>query len=279
MIDSVCAGVRRRLQAGVDFVITLVLWLYFTAGFLLIFAPFYLWAGIFSKDRERAFQQLNSRFCRGFFLLVRGLMPGHRWHIQPEVLGIRSAVVVCNHRSYLDSILLISLYARHSTIVKSRLFNIPIFGSMLKWSGYIPSSSEGRFADMMIQRLEGMEAFLAEGGRLIVFPEGTRSRDGRIGKMNNGAFKIARRCRVPMKVLFVRNTDRMFRRGSFSFDTRGPNTIRLELLGSVDAAADGGREPLLQVLGRVKSMFTGAADGSPTPVPTIVNSAGVESQL
>jgi 1-acyl-sn-glycerol-3-phosphate acyltransferase len=255
MEDSGPAAGRRRLQAVIDFLITLALWTYFTAGFVVLFAPFYLWAGFFSKDRERAFQQLNSRFYRVFFSLVRRLMPGHLWHIQPEVLDIRSAVVVCNHRSYLDSILLISLYARHTTIVKSRLLDIPIFGSMLRWSGYIPSSSEGRFAEMMIERIEGMEAFLAGGGNLIVFPEGTRSRDGRIGAMNKGAFKIARRCRAPIKVLFVRNTDRMFRRGSFSFDTRGPNTIRLKLVGSVDAAADGGKEPLPQVMDRVRAML------------------------
>jgi 1-acyl-sn-glycerol-3-phosphate acyltransferase len=249
------AAMRRRLQPIFDFIITLVLWGYFTVGFVLLFSPFYLWAGFFSKDRERAFQQLNSRFYRGFFFLVRRLMPGHRWYIQPEVMAIRSAVVVCNHRSYLDSILLISLYARHNTIVKSRLFDIPLFGRMLQWSGYIPSTAEGRFAEMMIRQLEGMEAFLAAGGNLIVFPEGTRSRDGRIGPMNKGAFKIARRCRVPIRVLFVRNTDRMFRRGSFSFDTRGPNTIRLELVGEVDDAPEGEKSPLSLVMDRVRAML------------------------
>jgi 1-acyl-sn-glycerol-3-phosphate acyltransferase len=250
-----------RLQAIFDFFITLWLWVYFTAGFVLLFAPFYLWTGIFSKDRERAFQQLNSRFYRGFFFLVRQLMPGHRWHIQPEVLDIRSAVVVCNHRSYLDSILLISLFARHNTIVKSRLLDIPIFGSMLQWSGYIPSSSEGRFAEMMIQRIEGMEAFLADGGNLIVFPEGTRSRDGRIGALNKGAFKIARRFRAPIKVLFLRNTDRMFRRGSFSFDTRGPNVIRLDLIGSIDAAVACETSSLPHVIDQVRGMLESKNNG------------------
>ena len=245
----------RGLQPAFDFIITLVLWAYFTAGFVLLFSPFYLWAGVFSKDRERAFQRLNSRFYRGFFFLVRRLMPGHRWRIQPAVREIRSSVIVCNHRSYLDSILLISLYDKHNTIVKSRLLDIPLFGRMLQWSGYIPSSAEGRFAEMMIRRIEGMEAFLAGGGNLIVFPEGTRSRDGRIGALNKGAFKIARRFRAPIKVLHVRNTDRVFRRGSFSFDTRGPNTVRLELLGSVNASADDETGALPQVMGRVRAML------------------------
>lgn len=252
---------RRPFQAVIDGAITLVLWAYFTAGFLLFFAPFYAWAGVFARDRERAFQRFNSRFCRGLFGLTRWMMPGHRWDIRPEVLGLRSAVIVCNHRSYLYSILLISLYERHSTIVKSRLFDLPIFGRMLDWSGYIPSSAEGRFGEVMIRRIESLDAFLADGGSLIVFPEGTRSRDGRLGALNEGAFKLARRCRAPIRVLAVRNTDRMFRRGSFAFDTRGPNTIHLEMVGSVEPPSTPGREALRRTMDEVRSMLARAADG------------------
>ena len=251
----------RRLQPVLDFIITLVLWTYFTAGFVLLFSPFYLGAYFFSADREQSFQRLNSKFYQGFFSLARVLMPGHRWRIQPEVKEIRSAVIVCNHRSYLDSILLISLYEKHNTIVKSRLFDIPFFGRMLQWSGYIPSSAEGRFADMMIQRLESMDAFLADGGNLIVFPEGTRSPNGSLGRFNKGAFKIARRCRAPIKVLFIRNTDRMFRRGSFSFDTRGPNIISLELIGSIDADAECETGSLSHVMAKVREMLELKNDG------------------
>lgn len=246
---------RRGLQPILDFAITVVLWIYFTAGFVFFFAPFYLWAFFFAGQREKSFQRLNSRFYRGFFALARVLMPGHRWQIPPEVRNIRSAVIVCNHRSYLDSILLISLYDKHNTIVKSRLFDIPLFGSMLQWSGYIPSSSQGRFSEMMIQRIEKMPAFLSDGGNLIIFPEGTRSQDGRIGRLNKGAFKIARGCRAPIKVLIVRNTEKMFRPGSFCFDTRGPNTISLALIGTIDSATNRKTGFLSEVMDRVHAML------------------------
>jgi 1-acyl-sn-glycerol-3-phosphate acyltransferase len=239
---------RRGLQPIFDFAITVVLWIYFTAGFVLFFSPFYFWAFLCAGRREESFQRLNSRFYRGFFALTRVLMPGHRWQIPPEVRDIRSAVIVCNHRSYLDSILLVSLFDKHNTIVKSRLFDIPLFG-------YIPSSSQGRFSEMMIQRIEKMPAFLADGGNLIIFPEGTRSQDGRIGRLNKGAFKIARSCRAPIKVLFVRNTEKMFRPGSFSFDTRGPNTISLALIGTIDATTDREAGFLSEVMDRVHAML------------------------
>lgn len=243
------------LQATVDLAVTLVLWSYYTVGFAVFFSPFYLAAGLFSARREAAFQRLNHRFYRGFFFLVRVLMPGHRWHIPEAVRRIRSSVIVCNHISYLDPILLISLYEKHRTIVKSRLFRIPLFGRMLAWSGYMPSSAEGRFAEMMIDRIETMGEFLEEGGNLFVFPEGTRSRDGRVGRLSSGVFKIARTCRVPVRVLFVRNTDRMFRPGVFSFNTRGPNAITVEKIGDIDPGGGEGALSATDLMNRVEALF------------------------
>ncbi len=250
----------RRFQSTVDFGVTLLLWSYFTAGFLFFFSPFYLCAFFFSANRERSFQRLNSRFYRVFFALTRLLLPGHRWRVSPAVAGIRSSVVVCNHRSYLDSIFLISLYEKHNTIVKSRLMDIPVFGRMLQLSGYLPSSAEGRFGEMMFERIEGMDRFLNEGGNLIIFPEGTRTKTGRIGRLNKGAFKLARRCRVPIAVLFIRNTEKMFRPGSFSFDTRGPNTIHLELIGRIDAEEVRAVGDMKAVMARVRTMLENEND-------------------
>jgi len=251
---------RQRLQPVFDFLITLVVWMYFTAGFVLLFSPFYLWAGIFSKNREQRFQLLNSRFYRGFFFLVRRVMPGHRWDIQPEVREIRSAVIVCNHRSYLDSILLISLFEKHNTIVKSRLLDIPFFGRMLQWSGYIPSSAEGRFADMMIQRIETMDAFLADGGNLIVFPEGTRSPNGSLGRFNKGAFKIARLCRAPVAVAAIENSQCLFTPGRFRFNTCRANTITVTLLEVFAPAYDDPDFSLKGLLERVRTRLMQGAE-------------------
>ena len=76
--------------------------------------------------------------------------------------------------------------------------------------------------------------FRPEEGICSFSPEGTRSRDGQVGRFNPGAFKIARHCRAPIRVVSIRNTDRMFRPDSFAFATRGPNTIRVQLVGAID---------------------------------------------
>ena len=154
------------LHRLINLAVTLLLWAYFTIGFVLLFAPFYLLAAIVAGDRTKAFQRLNHLFYRGFFLLCRLVMPRQNWVVDPALRRLRGSVVVCNHLSYIDPLLLISLFPRHSTIVKNRLFHIPIFGWMLGLSGYLPASSKGRLAERMIVNMERMPDFLADAGQL-----------------------------------------------------------------------------------------------------------------
>jgi len=105
---------------------------------------------------------------------------------------------------------------------------------VIVFSGYIPSTCEGELSDLMIESIGQMDNYLAAGGNFFVFPEGTRSRNGAIGRLNKGAFKIARLCKKPIKVLFVRNTDKLFRPGKFLFNTCVANTITVDLLASIE---------------------------------------------
>jgi 1-acyl-sn-glycerol-3-phosphate acyltransferase len=223
----------KHIKPLIDLFLTLTYWSYFTLGYIFLFSPFYVGTYLFRRNRERIFQRLNHLFYRGFFFLIRKLTPGLSFHIQDQVLSIHSSVIISNHVSYLDPILLISLFAMQKTIVKSVFFKLPIFGWVLKNSGYLPSETGEELNVLMIEQIEGMERYLSSGGNLFVFPEGTRSRDGRIGRLNKGVFKIARRCHAPIKVLFIQNTDRLFRPGKFLFNTCIPNTIKIELIGNI----------------------------------------------
>ena len=245
----------RHLKPAFDLVITLILWAYFTAGFVLFFSPFYLAAFLFSGNRERSFQRLNHRFYKGFFKLLRILVPATRWHIPDDVLSIRSSVIVCNHISYLDSILMISLFEQHRTIVKSRFFKIPIFRQVIELSGYIPSTSEGDLSDLIIRRIEEMDRFFEGGGNLFIFPEGTRSRGGAIGPLNKGAFKIARLSRRPIKVLFVHNTDKLFQPGRFLFNTCFEGTISVEALAGIAPDYQRERFSISELMTEVRSLL------------------------
>ncbi len=227
----------RFVKPIADPVLTIIFWTYFTLGFVLFFSPFYLLSYFFSKNREQSFQRLNHLFYRGFFKLVRNLTPGVAIHVSDKVLAVRSSVIVSNHLSYLDPILLISLYEKQKTIVKSTFFKVPIFGWMLKMSGYLPSVMSGDV--LMMQHIESMDNYLESGGNFFVFPEGTRSRDGKIGDLNKGAFKIARLCKAPVKILRISSSGDLFRPGKFLFSTCVPISISVELAGEIHPDYEG----------------------------------------
>ena len=222
------------LDRAINCVVTLTCWAWFLFGFILFFSWRYLLAALLVKDPELTFQRLNSRFYQIFFRIVRLTAPRQRIEIDEKVAAIRSSVIVCNHLSYLDPLLLIALFPQQRTIVKTRFFTIPIFGWIITRAGYLPATSEGTFARLMVRQMDTMPSYLQAGGNLFVFPEGTRSRDGKLGNLNQGAFKIARLCRAPSYVLEIRNTDKLFTPGKFLFNTRMENSISVKIIDCIE---------------------------------------------
>jgi 1-acyl-sn-glycerol-3-phosphate acyltransferase len=237
--------------------ITVILWIYYIFGFFLVYSPFYLYAFFFSerreevispdpslekrenwkdwekRGREEAFQNLNHRLHESFFSFLRMIVPKVKWRIAEEVKGLRSSIIIANHLSFLDPILFVSLFEKQKTIVKSNYFKIPVFGWILKTSGYIPSLTESLFTEPMMKQIKYMKDFLAAGGNLFIFPEGTRSRDGRIGPLDRGAFRIAKLCNAPIAVIRIRDTHKVFPPGKFLFNTWDTNIIEVELAGTL----------------------------------------------
>ncbi len=220
------------VDRSIDITVTLICWCYFIFGFLLFFSPFYI-ALSFSPRSEYFIQRLNRRFFRGFFVLLKKIAPRQQWTIDAGLEDIHSSVVVCNHLSYLDPLLLISSLKQAKTIVKPTFFSVPIFGWVLRKAGYFPAVSSGSLAGIVLQQMETMAEYLRGGGNLFIFPQGTRSRDGKIGALNPGAFKIARYCRVPIHVLYIQNTDRLFTPGKFFFFARRSNHISIRIVDTI----------------------------------------------
>jgi len=245
----------KPVQKIYDVFVGLVLWSYFFFGFLILFLPFYMAAYPFAEVRELKYQRLHHLFFRCFFSLTQLLIPSLRLEIDGEVKNIQSAIVVCNHLSYLDPMLLISQFEKQKTIAKSRFFRLPVFGWLIKQSGYIPTSGKGVSAWQVLDRILHLEKYLEMGGTVFVFPEGTRSRDGNIGQLRKGAFKIALRCRAPIKVLFVENSNLLFQPDRLLFNTAIDRPIRLRLIESLDPDYDDENFSIQALKETVQSLF------------------------
>jgi len=245
----------RHIKPVLDAILTLVIWVYYFFSYLLFFWGWYAAAFLFSKDRERAFQRINHFYYRGFFSFLGHIVPGLAFNIHEDVRSIRSSVIVCNHLSYLDPILLISLFERHKTIVKNVFFKVPIFGWVLKAAGYFPASASGTLVSLMIERMGGLRDYLAGGGNLFVFPEGTRSRNGSLGRFNDGAFKIAKRLNAPVQVVLIRNTERLFPPERFLFNAFAGDPIEVSLIGTMVPDGQGSDSSVSELKNRAWSLL------------------------
>jgi 1-acyl-sn-glycerol-3-phosphate acyltransferase len=98
-------------------------------------------------------------------------------------------VMVSNHQSGADILVLFKLYSHYKWVAKQSLFYYPFIGWNMWLNGYIPIvRSRGRSKLMMMDRAASA---VRAGNSVLIFPEGTRTRDGKIQTFKTGAFRLA----------------------------------------------------------------------------------------
>jgi len=125
-------------------------------------------------------------FILGFRLRVFGITN------VPERGGL---VIASNHQSYFDPPLLMLALKRHgSFMARNTLFNNRLFGALISGLNAFPV----RRGAMDKQAVREAVRRLKNGGCLVLFPEGTRTRNGEIGPLKPGVLSIAERAGVPI---------------------------------------------------------------------------------
>jgi len=143
----------------------------------------------------------RNRRIAGRFLRVVGALPTYvylPWHVRkqgrPPDRG--AYVAVSNHQSFLDIFVLSRMPREMKWIAKQELFRIPWFGWMFSLSGDISVNRGDRESGG--EALSRARRYLDRGMPVMIFPEGTRSRDGKMLPFKPGAFRLAIEAQVPV---------------------------------------------------------------------------------
>jgi len=117
-------------------------------------------------------------------------------------------ILMSNHQSNFDILSLIATIPRRVYwIAKKELFDIPVFGPSMRRGGYIPlDRSDGRKA---LKSMENAAAMIRQGSSVVMFPEGTRSRDGQLLPFKRGGFMLAVRAGVPVIPVTINGSGRV----------------------------------------------------------------------
>ena len=135
-----------------------------------------------------------------------------------QVDPLRSYIYMSNHQSNFDiPVLLAHLPVQFRWLAKEELFKIPIFSRAMRGAGYVRIDRFNREA--AIESLKEAAAKMKNGVSIMIFPEGTRSRDGDIRPFKKGGFVMAVDTGVPIVPVIVQGTWPIMAKSSWRINT------------------------------------------------------------
>jgi 1-acyl-sn-glycerol-3-phosphate acyltransferase len=196
-VDADASTPERRRYSLQTWLATLTFWPYLLVSSIVLFAgALLLFVGTVAFDRRRRLLHLYT--CAWAYHYVR-LLP--LWVAEftgvERIRNDRTYVLVANHQSLGDILVLFGLFKHFKWVSKRAIFRVPFIGWNMALNDYValtrgdPKSIE----DMM----QACRRHLRRGSSVMMFPEGTRSLDGEIKPFKHGAFTLA--CELGIEVV------------------------------------------------------------------------------
>ncbi|MFO1505981.1 MAG: MFS transporter [Lysobacterales bacterium] len=166
-------------------------------------------------------------------------------------------LLVCNHVSYMDALIIMASVRRPIRFVMyHRIFRVPILSFVFRTAKAIPIAGAGEDRALLARAFDSIDAALAAGEAVCVFPEGGLTVDGEIAPFRRGVEKILERRPVPVVPMALRGlwASMWSRRDSSLHRARLPRRFRAHVELLVGDAVDGGRTDAADLEARVRGL-------------------------
>lgn len=197
----------------------------------MFFIAFLLWLLTRFFDRRLILLNLFSSFWASLYIWCMPI-----WSVKitgREKMDMsESYVIVSNHQSQLDILVAYRLFFPFRWVSKAEVFHLPVIGWNMTINGYVKlkRGDKQSIHDMMRQ----CEDLLRQNISIVLFPEGTRSKTGRVKPFKPGAFILAKKMKKPILPLVINNTKDALPKHSLRL--RGRHLMRLDVLDPVPYA-------------------------------------------
>lgn len=142
-----------------------------------------------------------------------------------DKIDTRTCIIVSNHQSLVDILVVFTLFIHFKWVSKSELFLIPLIGWNMALNRYV-SLKRGDKASIK-QMYTACEKHLREGSSVFLFPEGTRSTNGEMREFKDGAFILAKRMNVPILPLVITGSRHAVPKNSLNYHGKSDMHIRV----------------------------------------------------
>lgn len=189
--------------------------LFFLVAMLLVISPavwLYVKLGALTEKKKWKLHLLIYHAAR--IAAMRIGVPGARFSckIDKSVDFNKPSVLICNHQSHLDLVYLLSLTPKVIFLTNDWVWHNPFYGFIIRHAEYYPAS-------MGIDKLlPHFRSLMERGYSIAIFPEGTRSRDCKVGKFHQGAFYVAEQLGADIVPMFLYGTGRVLRKKTYHLE-------------------------------------------------------------
>jgi len=212
-----------------DVIKSIIVWLVGIVYMLLFFpVTFLVWLIVLPFDSKRKI--IHWMLTLQSLILVR-ILPIWKVRIEGREKALKRTpcVIVSNHQSILDILLVNSLRYPYKWISKIENMKVPVLGWYLRMADYlVVDRGNHESKELMLER---SLVCLREGTSIMMFPEGTRSVDREIGFFKRGAFQLAISAQVPILPIVLDGSGDVLPKHGFIFTTG--HKIRIKVFDPV----------------------------------------------
>jgi len=183
-----------------------------------------LWALTVLMDRRLILLHLFTSFWASLYLWI---MPAWSVHVDGDRKKAWQGhyVIVSNHQSQLDILVAFCLFIPFKWVSKVEVFNLPFIGWNMRLNRYIKLKRGDKAG--IARMFADCEMALSQGNSIFMFPEGTRSKTGKLKPFKPGAFTLAQKMGVPILPVVISGTHAALPKHSLNFHGRQHMYIRV----------------------------------------------------
>lgn len=121
----------------------------------------------------------------------------------------KPSILICNHQSHLDLMYTLMLHPKIICLTNNWVWNCPFYGRIIRFAEYYPISNG------IEESMETLKSAIDRGYSILIFPEGTRSEDGRILRFHQGAFHLADKFKIDIVPIIIHGINHVFPKKEF----------------------------------------------------------------
>lgn len=206
-------------------IVSLIIWAFWAAATIVFaFLAIPIWLITLPFDRRGVVLHYASSLWGYMYALVNPYWTIH-FEGRNNIRNDQAVIIISNHQSLADIMVLYGLLKNFKWVSKIQNFRIPFLGFVMRLNRYIEvDRMKGRSYLKMLNRCEEE---INRGNSVLIFPEGTRSSDGKLQRFREGAFRLAVKLKVPIVPVIIDGTHEALPKKGFIFRKRKKIIVRV----------------------------------------------------